>query len=49
MKQDTSGLIPRDTLNNYTNAHNGRLPTNPIPEQPKPLKTPNKALTVFEK
>jgi len=44
-----SGLESKDTLNNYTEAHNGRLPVDTIPEQAKELKEPNKALKIFDK
>lgn len=35
-----------DTLQDYYNKHNGRLPTDPIPEKTKECKD-NKALKVF--
>lgn len=48
MSYEMSGLERSDSLNNYTERHNGRLPVKPIPEQAKELKEPNKALKVFE-
>ena len=45
--KDTSGLETKDTLQHYSDKHNGRLPTSGIPIEPKELKTPNKALKVF--
>ena len=48
MEDNYSGLESKDTLNNYSEAHNGRLPVEPIPEELKELKEPNKALKIFE-
>lgn len=49
MEDNYSGLESKDTLEDKYKEAGGRLEVNPIPEQAKELKEPNKALKIFEK